>query len=235
VSVVNAACFACGWLAAAVALVSPLDALAGRLFWVHMVQHELLMLVAAPLLVVARPIGAFGWALPPRWSQILGRLMHRRLVHRWWRALTAPLPAWSLHAAALWVWHVPALFNATQASEALHAVQHLSFFTTAIAFWWACLGRWHGRLASGAAVLYLLTTMIHTGVLGALLALSGTAWYASAAPAYGLTPLEDQQLGGLIMWVPAGAVYAGVGLALLARWLTLANGSAHLAGASRRT
>jgi putative membrane protein len=216
---VNVSCFAAGWLAVALALASPLDALGEALFWVHMVQHEVLMLVAAPLLVLGRPLAAWAWAVPPGWLRALARPARLAIVRRGWRALTAPFPAWLFHAAALWLWHVPVLFNAALASDAWHVLQHLSFFATALVFWWACLGHWWGRPASGAAVIYILTTMMHTGALGALLTLSRTPWYANTPEPWGWTPLEDQQLGGLIMWVPAGAVYLAFGLALFARWL----------------
>ena len=215
-----AACFSGGWLAAALALVSPLDSLAADLFWVHMVQHEVLMLVAAPLLVLARPLAVWSWALPPDAVRVLARPARAPFVREAWGALTAPLGAWLAHAAALWLWHVPALFNAAAASALWHAVQHLSFFCTALAFWWACFGA--GRQASAGAVLYLLTTMMHTGALGALLTVSGTAWYANDAARWGWTALADQHLGGLIMWVPAGGIYLVVGLALFARWLDAA-------------
>jgi putative membrane protein len=222
-----AGCFAVGWVAVVVALVSPLDALAEALFWVHMVQHEVLMLVAAPLLVLARPLAAWTWALPPEWVRGLAGAARAPLVRRAWRATTAPFAAWALHAAAIWLWHVPAFYNAALASDAWHTAQHASFFATALLFWWACLGDARNRAAIGAAVLYVFTTMLHTGVLGALLTVSRTAWYANEAERWGWTPLEDQQLGGLIMWIPAGAVYMAVGLALFARWI----GAAPRAGA----
>ena len=145
-----AGCFAGGWLATAVALLSPLDALAERLFWVHMVQHELLMLVAAPLLVLGRPLAVWSWALPPGWIRAIARPTRAPAVRHGWRALTASPSAWALHAAALWLWHVPALFNAALANEAWHVVQHASFFATALLFWWACLGDTRSRGASGA-------------------------------------------------------------------------------------
>jgi putative membrane protein len=212
-----AACFFGGWLAAALALVSPLDTLAADLFWVHMVQHEVLMLVAAPLLVLGRPLAVWSWALPPDAVRALAGPARSPLVRDAWGALTAPLGAWLAHAAVLWLWHVPAFFNAAAASAGWHAAQHLSFFGTALAFWWVCVGA--GRQARGGGVLCLLTTMMHTGALGALLTLSGTAWYSNNAVRWGWTALADQQLGGLIMWVPAGAVYLSAGLALFARWL----------------
>jgi putative membrane protein len=214
--------FVSGWLALVVALVSPLDAMGSDLFAAHMVQHELLMIVAAPLLVCGRPVAVWAWALPLQWRRAIGRFFHTPAWRRPWLILTGPLVAWTLHAAALWLWHVPALFDAALRSDAVHALQHSCFLLTALLFWWSVFGG-VTRKEQGIALLSLFTTMAHTGALGALLALSRTPWYApyaAAAPAYGLDALQDQQLGGLIMWVPAGFVYIGCGLVLAARWLS---------------
>lgn len=219
---VRAAAFALGWLALAAALLSPLDTWSARLFSVHMVQHELLMLVAAPLLAVARPLGAFVWALPRRWRRPAWRCVHEGGIQRSVRALSQPLTAWAVHAAALWVWHVPALFQRALASEPVHIAQHLSFFVTALLFWWALLRPGMQRDGYGLSTLYVLTTAMHTGALGALLTFAQTPWYpayAASAQELGMTALEDQQLGGLIMWVPAGFVYLGIALMLFGAWL----------------
>jgi len=218
----EALCFAGGWLALFVALVSPVHAWGQVLFSAHMSQHEILMLVAAPLLVLGRPLIAFLWALPLSWSRSLGNLSKITWINRLWRALTIPLVAWLIHAIALWVWHIPALFDATLHSEAIHTVQHLSFLLSALLFWWALIHGRHGAMGYGAAVLYVFTTSVHSGALGALITIAGSVWYPSYAPltaSWGLTPLEDQQLGGLIMWIPAGLVYVIAGLALFAGWL----------------
>jgi putative membrane protein len=212
----QAACFAAGWLALAAALASPLAEVAERLFWAHMVQHEMLMVLAAPLLVLGRPLEAWSWALPRRPLRAAGRFTRRRGFAAAWRALTAPLGAWLAHAAALWLWHAPALFAAALATESLHVAQHASFFGSALLFWWAVLGAPARR---GAALALLFTTMLHSGALGALLTFSPTLWYAGYGGDAALSPLEDQQLGGLIMWVPGTAAYLVAGLALAARWL----------------
>jgi putative membrane protein len=213
--------FAGGWSTLVVALVSPLDALGVQLFSAHMVQHELLMIVAAPLLVLGRPISAWAWALPPRWAAGLGRATRRRAVRVAWRTISTPLPAWTLHALALWLWHVPAAFDAALRSPELHVWQHLSFLVSALLFWWPALGP-AGRERLGSGLIYLFTTMVHTAALGALLTLSPLPWYAGYAATtgrLGVDALEDQQLGGLVMWVPAGLVYLASALVLAARWL----------------
>jgi putative membrane protein len=218
----EALCFAGGWLALVIALVSPLHAWGRVLFSAHMSQHEVLMLVAAPLLVLGRPLIAFLWALPLSWSRRLGNIGKVFWINRTWRALTIPLVAWLVHAIALWTWHIPALFEATLYSDTVHTLQHLSFLLSALLFWWALIHGPQGAMGYGAAVLYLFTTSVHSGALGALLTVAGSVWYPSYAPltaSWGLTPLEDQQLGGLIMWIPASLVYVIAGLALFAGWL----------------
>lgn len=221
IGVARVAAFGGGWLALATALASPVDAWAARLFWVHMLQHELLMVVAAPLLVLGRPLAAWAWALPLQARRRVGALFHRRAWRAPWLMVTAPLSAWLWHAAALWLWHVPAVFDAALAHTAVHVAQHLSFLFSALLFWWSVLGP-ATRRAQGLAVVSVFTTMLHTAALGALLALSSFVWYASyaaSAPLAGWDALADQQLGGLVMWAPAGLAYLAAGLALAARWI----------------
>lgn len=216
----HVAAFLGGWWALAVAVASPLDALGASLFSAHMVQHELLMVVAAPLLVIGRPLAAVAWAFPERGRQLLGRGVRWPPLWSTWRLLSAPAAAWALHGVALWAWHLPVLFEAALASEGLHALQHTSFLLSALLFWWAPLGG--SRRGLGAAMAYLFTTMLHTGALGALLSLSPTLWYPAygdRAAALGFDPLEDQQLGGLVMWVPGGLAYLLVGLCVGAQAL----------------
>lgn len=214
--------FIAGWLALFVALVSPLHPLGEVLFSAHMTQHEFLMLIAAPLLVLSRPLVVFIWALPPRWRHRAGVAARRPIVQQPWHVLTNPLAAWALHAAALWIWHLPALFDATLHSDFIHTLQHISFLGTALLFWWSLIRYGHGVLGYGSAVLYVFTTSVHSSILGALITFSERILYptyAVATPGWAWTPLEDQQLGGLIMWVPAALVYIVAGLALVAGWI----------------
>lgn len=207
--------YGAGWLALAAALVSPLHWLGEHLFTAHMVEHELVMAIAAPLLVLARPVGVLLWALPRRPRHLTGRIMRHPAVLSGWRAVSGGGTATVLHGAAIWGWHLPAAFDAAVTNEALHRLQHLSFFLTALLFWWAVL-RPDQR---GAGAWHLFITMLHTSALGALIALAPRVLYAAqtaAAPSWGLTALEDQQLAGVVMWVPAGTIYVGAGLALLA-------------------
>ncbi|HEX4330516.1 MAG TPA: cytochrome c oxidase assembly protein [Usitatibacter sp.] len=215
----QAARFALGWATLVAALVGPMDRWSEELFSVHMVQHELLMVVAAPLLVLGRPLQAWSWALPEGWVLAFARFMRRRTIAGAWHGLTEPLGAWTVHALALWAWHMPLLFEAALHSEGIHVAQHASFLASALCFWWAVVGR-DMRAPRGAALVLVFTTMMHTSALGALLTLASTPWYPSyAAGSAGLTGLEDQQLGGLVMWMPGSLAYVAAALFIAYRWL----------------
>ena len=219
--------FASGWLTLGFALVWPFAALAEGLFGAHMVQHELLMVLAAPLLVLGRPLAIWTWALPRRWRARVAKPFRRGAFEAAWRAISSPLGATLVHALAIWTWHVPRLFELSETSEAAHALQHAAFLASAILFWWALLKPARGGRI-GAAVACLFVTMLHTGALGVLLTFSGDVWYPAAtahAAQWGLTPLEDQQLGGLVMWVVGSLPYVIAALVLAARWFNI--GDAH--------
>ena len=123
------------------------------------------------------------------------------------RFFSDPLVAWTAHAAAIWLWHLPSSFDAALGSEAWHFVQHASFLASALIFWWTIAAR-----ADLAALVSLFSTMVYTGALGALLAFARAPWYAGFG-------LDDQQLAGLIMWVPAGLAYPAAALFIASRWL----------------
>lgn len=218
----EAAAYAAGLVALAIALVSPLDRLGAVLFSAHMAQHEMLMLVAAPLLVLGRPVVAWMWALPAEARARAGAWARRGAVRRPWRLLTGPVAALLLHALARWIWHAPPLFEAAMRSAAVHALQHTLFFWTAALFWYALIHGRYGRMGYGVAALFVWATAMHTGALAALITLATRPWYglyAERGAPYGVGVLGDQQLAGLIMWVPSGAVLMVIGLALFAAWL----------------
>jgi putative membrane protein len=216
------ASFVAGMIALALTLLSPIHRLGSELFSAHMAQHELLMLVAAPLLVLGKPGSAMLWGLTTGLRKQVARLLKLSFVEKSWKLISAPLAAWLVHGFTLWLWHVPVLYEATLDSELVHAAQHATFLFTALLFWWALFHGRGGRMPYGAAVAYVFTTGVHTSILGALLTCSSKLWYPAyigRTAAWGLSPLEDQQLGGLIMWVPAGVVYVVIGLWLFAGWL----------------
>lgn len=216
------ASFAAGVLALSLALLSPLDRLSDELFSAHMSQHELLMVVAAPLVVLGRPLTAYVWILPRRWRALVGRWLRLPPVRFGWHFLSAPLLVLVLHATVRWLWHIPALFEAALRDEGLHAVQHFTFFSSAALFWWALVHGRYGRAGYGVAALFVFATALHTSVLGALITVAPRVLYSaygSLAPAAGLAALEDQELAGLIMWVPSGTIFLITALALFSAWL----------------
>lgn len=214
--------FTLGLVTLLVALVSPLDALADSLFAAHMSQHLLLILVAPPLLLWGNPIVAMLWALPRARRAAVLAWWRASPLHHEWDAISHPAAAWTLHAATLLAWHLPPLFDAALRREGVHALEHASFLATALLFWWPVLhpaGR--RRLGYGGALLYVFGMFLLGGGVGALLTFTTAVLYAygPATRAWGLTPLQDQQLAGLIMWIPAGSIYVLAAVGLVLHWL----------------
>lgn len=218
----EASSFFVGTLVVALALLSPIAWLSQILLSVHMTQHMLLMLVAAPLLMFGRPLFVCLWALRPEERTGVMRVLRAPAVHWPWRALTGPLPVFLLQAAVLWLWHVPAFYEAALRDEGIHALEHLSFVGAASLFWWGMVHGRYGRRGYGLAVVYVFMTAVYSSALGALLTVSPSAWYneyVRQGAIWGVDALADQQLAGLLMWIPAGMVFIILGLALFAAWL----------------
>lgn len=211
--------FALGWAVLAGSLLSPIDAWAERSFAVHMIQHELLMVVAAPLIVLGRPLEAWTWASSGPARRLFAAAAKTTVLRTIGYVTTLSLGAWVLHALALWLWHLPLLFRAALLDPVVHILQHGCFFGSALAYWWTVVGG-RARNPTATSIASLFTTMLHTSALGALLTFAPSPWYVTdGARAFGLSALEDQQLGGLIMWVPGGMAYMIVGLMIVGRWL----------------
>jgi putative membrane protein len=217
----EAACFLAGELTLVLALVWPFDALGGTLFSGHMVQHMLLMVVAPPLLVLGRPLAPVIWALPESWRPHAGAITRRLRPGRF---LTRPSVATLIQGVALWGWHAPAPFQAAMFDDAIHTAEHVTFMGSAVLFWWSIVhaGR-DGPQGYAAAAGWTLITVLHGGMLGALLTFAGKPLYPAygdAAALWGMTALEDQQLAGLIMWVPTGMVHLAAGVWLIGAWIS---------------
>ena len=220
----QAASFAAAVASLVIALLSPLDPISDELQSAHMVQHMVLMMVAAPLFVMGAPALVMLWALPRRTRQAVAQWLGR--LGSWrppWYLLWQPVLLFGLYALALWVWHLPALYEAALRSRPVHEVQHVMFFVTSCLFWRVLLDPLSRlRMNVGAGVVYLFLTSLHATFLGVFMALSPRVWYDDYVPrtaAWGLSPLEDQQLAGLIMWMPACMVYAVVAAVMFALWV----------------
>lgn len=221
VALPEVAAFAAGLATLVVVLVPPFEGLAERRLWAHMVQHVAVVAVAAPLLVLGNASGALVAGLPPGW-----RRSWSAATRRWpWRddpaRATAVAGAVLLaHTAALWAWHVPALYEAALRSPPVHGLEHASLFATAVAFWQVVAGS-RRRAESGRPVLVAFLAALQGSALGALMTLAGSPWYPTYAESAGagLSALEDQQVAGVVMWGPCGAIYTLAGVLLFAAWL----------------
>jgi putative membrane protein len=214
--------FLSGTLLLLLALVSPLDTLAdGYLFSAHVVQHILLALIIPPLWLLGTP------------RALAEAALQRPLIRQIERALAQPLIAWPLGVATMILWHLPPLFNAALASDSLHIFQHLSFLITGTIFWWPVLGPIPERRIAPLhyAIAYLFSACVCCSLLGALLTFTPPGAYPAylnpddrlgilrlVRTGWGLDPKTDQQLGGLLMWVPGCFVYLSGILATTARW-----------------
>ncbi len=222
ISMPRVASYAAGALVLIVALVSPLDALGDTLLTAHMIQHVLLVAVVPPLLLAGGPGAALPWALPQRTRRAMGRSAGLRLLGRRTAFLLRPLPAAALHGVAMWVWHAPALYEAALRNEAIHTLEHLSFFVTAMLFWQSLVLAARSTATLPAAIAAGFLTMLHGGFLSVLIIFAPRplyTWYGDRSDLWGLGALADQQLAGLIMGVPTSFVYLFACVALAARFL----------------
>lgn len=222
VNSLQAAAFLSGWLALALSLVWPLDAFAEWSLAAHMAQHMLLMAVAPPLLVAGLAGPAMLVALPANATRGLMRPLRRVMACRPARLLGTPPVAMLLQGAVMWCWHLPAAMDAAARSIPIHNSMHLSFLLAGVLFWESLLRSLRQPSGAGPGIIAIVGTMMQMGLLGALLTFAEQSrypHYAGRAPQLGLTALEDQQLAGLIMWVPAAIPYLIGGLMLAGLWL----------------
>lgn len=182
-----------GAVVALASLLPPLHGWAAALFSAHMLQHLVLIFMAAPLIALGLP---------------------RRLPGN-------AVVIWIANAGAMWAWHLPVAYDAAVASRLLHGLEHISFLGTAVLFWGFVLRR--SDVSPLTRVGLTFATALQSGALGALLAFASRPLYSShlaSTERWGLTPHQDQQLAGALMWVPPGIVYLSVMLVLLYRWFT---------------
>jgi putative membrane protein len=197
-----------GFAALVLALLSPLDAWADRLFVAHMLQHMLLIVVAAPALLLADPFPLVVWALPRRW-RVGGRRWIARdsVAGRAWRVATGMSLAWIVFAATLWGWHLPVAYDAALAHRFLHDLEHVTLFLAATLFWWPVIHpapRYRRGAAHPARVVHLVLGAFQTAALGLVITLAPTVLYRAYAG--GLDALDDQAWGGIVMWGLGGSV-----------------------------
>jgi cytochrome c oxidase assembly factor CtaG len=215
-------CFLAALALLALAL-GPMDGLADERFSWHMAQHMLLAVAAAPLLAAGAPAVPLLLMLPVRWRAPVARVRVALRRAPGVRVLYLPVTAWILQVAVLWGWHLPGAYAAAETSPLLHALEHALFIGTAWMFWWHMLAAGRRRMSGLAAVVYSFAATLPMAALGAVLTLAPKPLYpglAAQATAAGFDPLTDQQLAGLIMWIPPDVVYLAMTVVLFLPWFT---------------
>ena len=219
--------FLSGWAVLTLSLTSPLHEAGERSFTMHMIEHELIMLLATLLLAASGAGGVLAWGLPRRLRQSLGGGWKSPLQSLW-RPLTEPVTATLIQAVVMWGWHAPPLFDRALDSFGWHIAQHACFFLTSLLFWWGMLHPRERGCGYGVSAACLFATSLIGGALGALMSLSSSPWYADYAAmgmtGIGLDPVNDQRLAGLIMWIPGGLVHGVAAMVLFYKWLKAAEG-----------
>ena len=205
----------------AIALLSPIDGLGDTyLFSAHMIQHLLLLLICPPLMIAGLPVDAT--------RRLLRKLSFNRL-ERW---LAQPATALLIVVGVVWAWHFPAFYNFALAHESVHAFQHLTFLVSATIFWWPVFTPLEERrMAMPTVLLYIFLAGLADAILGIILTFVPAGLYpmylhpedpwnilAILRNNWGITPQVDQQLGGLVMWVPGSLIYLSVILGCILRW-----------------
>jgi putative membrane protein len=188
--------FHLGTLVGLIALVSPLDELGDEyLFSAHMVQHLLLMFVTAPLWLIGTPGWLVDGIIPKRWDGLVKRL-------------ASPMSAFVAFVGVMWFWHIPAVYEMAQESETIHIFEHLTFIGSALVGWWPVAGAATSRVSKPSPpvrMLYLFLMAIPCTGLAAVLTFARTPlypYYVTAPRIFGLSAVQDQHLGGLLMWLP---------------------------------
>jgi putative membrane protein len=224
----GATLFLSGWLVLTLSLVSPLHEAGERSFTMHMIEHELIMLIATALLAASGSGGVLAWGLPRPLRTALGGSW-KSPVSAAWKRLTEPVTATAVQALVLWAWHAPPLFDRALDSFGWHIAQHSCFFVSSLLFWWAMFNPRGRSSGYGVSAACLFATSLIGGALGALMSLSSSPWYADYAAmgmtGIGLDPTNDQRLAGLIMWIPGGLVHGAAAVVMFYRWLKSAEES----------
>jgi len=215
-----------GFLLLTIALAGPLDRYSTDMFTVHMSQHIVIAMFAAPLLLIARPMPAYVWSLPrPLRIGAGSALTGSGIIIRVLTVLTRPNVALPLFIGTLYAWHIPNAYNGSLENTWLHLLMHFTMFATAVFFWWPIVGPppIRTQLNYPQRIVYLLLAVTPTALLAAIITLSQSliyTFYLDSPGHLGWNPVEDQSTGGLIMWIPGNLVYLATMTVLFFRWFS---------------
>ena len=213
-----------GYVLLAIGLAGPLDFYSGDLFTMHMAQHIVIAIFAAPLILIARPMPAYVWSLPRPLRIGAGAALTRDgITIRVLRVFTRPVVSLPLFISTLYAWHIPAAYNGSLENEWLHLFMHFTMFTTAILFWWPIVGPppIRTQLNHPQRIVYLLLAVTPTALLAAIITLSKDVlytFYLNSPGHFGWNPVADQSTGGLLMWIPGNLVYLATMMVLFFKW-----------------
>lgn len=221
-----------GLLVIALALMSPIDVLSSQLFFMHMIQHLLLVMIAPPLLMLANPLPFVLWGLPAGARRIVGNWLSQILNHRspsrhWLRTLSGPGLVWFLLVCTLIGWHDPNAYNAALRYPLVHDLEHLTFFLPAVLYWWLATGagpRLHKQLSLPARTAFVMAAIPPNMLIGMAIAFSSEpiyTYYLTVPRLWQIEVMLDQALAGVIMWVPGSMMYIVAALILIGRWFSL--------------
>ena len=206
------------------ATAGPPEAFSDSMFFSHMIQHILIAMVASVLLLAAKPMACYLWALPETMRiGVAPALAQRGWIRNINIFLTNPRVSLPLFVLTLWLWHIPEAYNSALQYETLHFAMHISMFTTAVLFWWPIIGPppVRSQLTDPQRIIYLILVVTPTAVLAAMITLSNSVIYTHYLDTphhFTLTPEEDQRVGGLLMWIPGNVVYLATLTTLFFRW-----------------
>lgn len=207
-----------------VALMSFLDVFQYHLFFIHMIQHLFLVMIAPPLLFLGSPMPVIFWGLPRELRLWIGQFFQQKAPFRkFLREVTSPVIVWFLYTALLWLWHDPNAYSAAIQNDLLHDFEHITFFLGAMLVWWHITNaapRIHGKRNYTLRILLLAATYFQNLFLGVGITMYGSLifqHYGDVPRVWGIDPLRDQMIGGLIMWLPNGMMYGMIILYMIWR------------------
>ena len=206
------------------ALMSPIDVLGGHLFFMHMIQHLMLIMFIPPLLLIANPLPFILWGLPDQTRRHMGQwLSNRAYFRKTLKTTTRPGYVWIILIVLIIGWHDPVFYNAALSSDLVHDLEHISFFCAGMLFWWHITGAGphvHGHFTSRMRIAYLLAMLPPTMLTGVTIAFATQpiyTYYKSVPRLWGMTLMQDQMLGGIIMWIPGSMMYILSALIIFSR------------------